>query len=404
MAVAQTYHIKQELLSLFEDQSQEIWVTTYLGLEHNAYPVDFLVAKGKTGYRAISYYKDSGDKYYYENNATTDQPGTLAEYDAQGRYTGSVTLHPHVDYIEAVWVSADQNNVMSTILIEDKIGKPTFPALARVLAGRYEGVLFGTVTDFKLYRDRDQLDIHLTSSQGTASLTLLPADFTKTNYGVGSVQILGESLDSLSLTMHSDRVDVHMYQTGTKSTATLDSYSVVTSTQTTWCSPHIRYLLARPEVKGKRLNKWLDERTAVAAEVLPALQAKEANDEYGLLDRNVDWAGMDLQIKYLDSDYLSGDLYIFGPDGLECRSFTYDVSRDQLLTEADVVDRSRLPKDFAEEVTDMPFVMLQDGGLLFQGELDMISGLPRATITYADIAAVDRRILKSKALRNHFLK
>lgn len=404
MSDAQTYHIKQELLGLFEDQSSEVWVTTYMGLEHYAYPVDFLLARGSTGYRAISYYKDSGDKYYYENNSTTDRPGTLSEYDAQGRYTGAVTLHEHEDYIEAVWMSAEKNNVMSTILIEDKIGKATFPELAKVLAARYEGVLFDQVTDLKLYRDREHIDIHISNSQGAETLTLLPTDFTRTKYGLGAFTIFGESLDSIGLTMQDGAIQLEVHQSGKKSTSTLQSSATVTSQQTTWSSPHVRYMLARPDISGKRFNQWLDERAKVAAKTLSGLQSKEENGEYGMLDRNVDWAGMDVQIKFLDTEYISGDVYVFGDQGVECTSFVYDISKDQLLEQEDVVDRSKMNAEFAKEVADMPHLMLQDSGLLFQGAFDMIAGSPRASLSYEDIAKTDKRILKNRSIRNHFLK
>jgi len=398
---AQTYHLKQELKEQFAESNGELWFTSYLGFEKSKFPVDFVIGQDGETYRAILQYPMSDKKLYYDGDYSDEDNFSLAEYDESGTLTGHLKLSKKPDHISAEWYVTDVESTVSILLIPDKIGRIKNPVVP--MAANYKGNFMGNVVDCKAYYQKNGLLLILTSNDQQVELLLEYKDDLFSTYEMVNTQLFDHTYDKVIFQITENKLSTQLVRSG-KSTLMELSLTEILPAKTIYIAGYKSHLdVSLPVQLGKKFQKWTSSILALTDKDKQRIQNENIEDDFSFEERYKEWVGVDTKISYFDTNYMSGDVFIYTSDGLAMESFVYDRLKDKFLDITDVIS-SKAIKTLNNSKTEMySQVQISADGFLFHGEYDVNFGLQKSKLSFADIATSDQDIIANKALRKHFL-
>jgi len=388
---AQSYHVKKELVALFEDQSLDIWVKTYEGLEDSRYPIHFIVAQDGKTYKAILHYPDSGDKLYYDAKYTEDKTIEFTEKNESGQPSGSLVTHVFDNHISGTWTDLSFRKTSNILAIEDKVGK-----LPRLKCENLYKVSTYTYPHDKdktanLYECGDHTFYYDNMENISAPLGMIyPHTYA-----------LVTPNDSIVIKSSNDLTYTN-YGSKSSKKVILNKKEILKSTCHTWATYDTRFSVIIPKYESKEFQEWTSVLVQKGNDHLESIKKSEKNLKSELTDRNGTWAGIDTRVSYFDERYISGDVFYFLED-TKLENFVYDRKKDKFLEAEEIVDFNLARQYFTNLGMDHRHIKLTDTGLVFSRDFDIIQGSDEIEILFSDINKEKSKLIKYKPLRNHVL-
>lgn len=401
-SLSQTYHLKKEVLDMFADTKNDIWVTTYMGYESSIYPVDFILGHDGDKYKGIMYYPDVREKIYFEGTGNTTQ-FILEEYNDVGQHIGRLNIEKKGQLVVGDWISVETKKSMSVLFIEDKVQRYELPKSMDMLAGSFSTLLNNSKFNIKCYKVADDLEVYFSNNEANTHITMKmasPGIYTSTeeiNLGdlsLSKAQLILQDEEKL-LSLMVNRKQLHL---------NLLVNETIGIERDTYVTPYSKVNIESIETSNGKLYSWLNKKLEPLVEDVNLIKEKNRNNEYSYIDRNTETVGASLKITYLDPRYISGNIYTYRLKSINEEPFIYDRQKDKIIKWRDLVNDENILDDIKKNLKGKNQLMIDEKGLLLIGEYDLIRGASIFQISYKELKNRYNKLIINRNFRKHFLK
>ncbi len=386
-------------MDMFDDSSAEIWVRTFQGLEDYIYPVDFLLAQNGSKYKAIIHYKSSQDKLYYEGEYTKDNEIQLAEFSLDGYQTGKINLS--LKKRSCTGTLTDGSSDVALVLVEDRVNNIETPKAANYHGVKvYAGNKAGKDILLNVIKKKAKVIVWMTGMNDYVEASNI--DILHHKYQLSDVKIGDVSNRDLYIEEKENTL-IAFYNNIKTDSVELSLVEELSYDIDTWASFYTKYNECLPAIESKNMVKWCTSQKVKVAQILVEAKLEDVTGSYIQNQKEVRMLGVDCSVRYLDVDFISGDILTYSPDGMWIDSFIYLRKKDKFLELKDIVHIKKLLTAFDKLDKTYDQVELVTGGIQLSTTYDVLAGKKSLVISYDDIAAIDKTIIKHKSLRKNFL-